>query len=46
MSIIVDDILYANNNEEERLKMEKELVKTFNIKLMGILDYAFGIHFD
>jgi hypothetical protein len=26
--------------------MEKELVKTFNTKLMGIFDYAFKIYFD
>jgi hypothetical protein len=45
-TLFVDDILYAGNNEEERLKIEKELVKTFNTKLMGILDYAFGICFD
>jgi hypothetical protein len=42
----VDDILYTNNNEKERLKMEKEFVKTFNTKLMGIFDYTFGIRFD
>jgi hypothetical protein len=45
-TLFVDDILYASNNEEERLKIEKELVKTFNTKFMGILDYAFGIRFD
>jgi hypothetical protein len=45
-TLFVDDILYTGNNEEEKLRMEKELVKTFNTKLMGILNYAFRVRFD
>jgi hypothetical protein len=39
-------IVHQMHNKEKKLRMEKKLVKTFNTKLMGILDYAFGIHFD
>jgi hypothetical protein len=28
------------------LRIEKKLVKTFNTKLMRILNYVFGIYFD
>ena len=43
LTIYVDDIIIANNDPEERVKLEKHLMGQFDIKNLGQMTYFWGL---
>jgi len=44
-TLFVNNILYMGGDHKEHERLEKGLQQAFNTRIMGELDYVFGIHF-